>query len=240
LDIVNFYVIISVAFLGSLGHCVGMCGGFIVAYTAAKIDSTRSKTYQFFCHFLYNIGRVTSYAIIGAFFGFIGSVFVFDRISMGTLNIVIGIFMFFMGLSLMGKIRFLTSIESSLASSGIVKKLFSMLIHSKTLPSFFFLGMLNGFLPCGLVYFFAASAASTASAFWGAVVMIVFGLSTIPVLLGLGFLVGSLKSTSFRKTMIQIASFLIIAFGLYMIYNGYGFITDPNATYHDCCKAKHS
>ncbi|NPA73104.1 MAG: sulfite exporter TauE/SafE family protein [Epsilonproteobacteria bacterium] len=239
MDIVNLYVVMSVAFLGSLGHCVGMCGGFIVAYTAAKVDSDKSRAYQFLCHFLYNIGRVTSYAIIGAFFGLLGSIFVFDHISMGILNVVIGIFMFFMGLSLMGKIRFLTSIESSLASSPAVKKLFSMLIHSKSLPSFFFLGMLNGFLPCGLVYFFAASAASTGSPFWGAVVMMIFGLSTIPVLLGLGFIVGSLKSTSFRKTMIQIASFLIIVFGLYMIYKGYWFITDPNATFHDCCKAKH-
>jgi len=236
-DIVNFYVVISVAFLGSLGHCVGMCGGFIVAYTAAKIDASKSKTYQFICHLLYNLGRITSYTIIGVVFGLLGSIFVFDHISMGLLNLIIGIFMVVMGFSLMGKIRFLTSIELSMASSSIVKKLFSKLIHSKSLPSFYFLGMLNGFLPCGLVYFFAASAASTGSAFWGGVVMLIFGLSTIPVLLGLGFVVGSLKNSSFRQTMIQIASFVIIAFGFYMIYKGYWFITDPNATYHDCCKA---
>jgi len=238
MDMVNFYVIVSVAFLGSLGHCVGMCGGFIVAYTAAKIDSSRGRAYQFFCHFLYNFGRVTSYAIIGVIFGLLGSMFVFDHISIGIFNIAIGIFMFFMGLSLMGKLRFLTSIEFSLAGSSFVKKLFSVLIHSKALPSFFFLGMLNGFLPCGLVYFFAASAASTASAFWGGVVMLVFGLSTMPVLLGLGFVVGSLKSSNFRKIMIQIASFVIIIFGLYMIYKGYWFLTNPHATIHDCCKAK--
>lgn len=238
MDIVNFYVIISVAFLGSLGHCVGMCGGFIVAYTAAKIDANRSKPYQFLCHFLYNLGRVFSYVIIGVAFGLLGSIFVFNHISMGLLNLIIGLFMVVMGFSLMGKIRFLTSIESSLANSSLVKKLFSLLIHSKSLPSFFFLGMLNGFLPCGLVYFFAASAASTGSPFWGGVVMLVFGLSTIPVLLGLGFIVGSLKSSSFRQTMIQIASFVIIGFGIYMIYKGYWFMTDPNATFHDCCKAK--
>jgi len=237
-DIVNFYVIITVAFLGSLGHCVGMCGGFIVAYTAAKIDASRSKSYQFLCHLLYNLGRIISYTIIGIFFGLLGSIFVFNHISMGLLNLIIGIFMVVMGFSLMGKIKFLTSIEVSLAGSSIVKKLFSKLIHSKSLPSFFFLGMLNGFLPCGLVYFFAASAASTGSPFWGGVVMLVFGLSTIPVLLGLGFVVGSLKSSSFRQTMIQIASFVIIAFGIYMIYKGYWFITDPNATFHDCCKAR--
>ncbi len=238
MDIVNFYVIISVAFLGSLGHCVGMCGGFIVAYTAAKIDASKSKSYQFICHLLYNLGRITSYTIVGVIFGLLGSVFVFNHISMGLLNLIIGIFMVIMGFSLMGKIKFLTSIEVSLAGSSAVKKLFSKLIHSKSLPSFFFLGMLNGFLPCGLVYFFAASAASTGSPFWGGVVMLIFGLSTIPVLLGLGFIVGSLKSSSFRQTMIQIASFVIIAFGFYMIYKGYWFITDPNATFHDCCKVK--
>ena len=238
MDIVNFYIVISVAFLGSLGHCVGMCGGFIVAYTAAKIDASKSKPYQLLCHLLYNLGRVFSYVLIGMIFGLLGSIFVFNHVSMGLLNLTIGIFMVIMGFSLMGKIRFLTSIESSLANSKVVKKLFSLLIHSKSLPSFFFLGMLNGFLPCGLVYFFAASAASTGSAFWGGVVMLIFGLSTIPVLLGLGFVVGSLKSSSFRQTMIQIASFLIIIFGFYMIYKGYWFITDPNATFHDCCKTR--
>ena len=211
-----------------------MCGGFVVAYTTAKIDPSKSKFSQLLSHLAYNSGRITSYVIIGVIFGMLGSIFIWNKITMGSFYIVIGIFMILMGYSLMGKIRFLTSIESSLATSSFVKKAFSKLIHSKSLISFFFLGMLNGFLPCGLVYFFAASAASTTSAFWGGIVMLIFGLSTVPVLLGFGLFVGYFKNISFRETMIKLASIVIMAFGIYMIYKGYWFITDPHASIHTC------
>ena len=213
-----------------------MCGGFVVAYTTAKIDSADTKKRQFISHLAYNLGRITSYVIIGVIFGALGSIFIWNKIAMGSFYIVIGIFMILMGYSLMGKIRFLTSIESSLATSSFVKKAFSKLIHSKSLTSFFLLGMLNGFLPCGLVYFFAATAASTTSPFWGGVVMLIFGLSTIPALLGFGLFVGYFKNTSFREMMIKLASIVIMLFGVYMIYKGYWFITDPNASIHTCHK----
>ena len=206
----------------------------MVAYTTAKIDPSKGKLYQFLSHLAYNLGRITSYVIIGVIFGALGSIFIWNKVTMGSFYIVIGIFMILMGYSLMGKIKFLTSIESSLATSSFVKKAFSKLIHSKSLSSFFLLGMLNGFLPCGLVYFFAASAASTASPFWGGVVMLVFGLSTIPALLGFGLFVGYFKNTSFRNIMIKLASLVIMGFGFYMIHKGYWFITDPNASIHTC------
>ena len=128
--------------------------------------------------------------------------------------------MVLMGLSLMGKIKFLTSLESSLAFSPFIKKLFSKLIHSRTYISFYGLGVLNGFLPCGLVYFFLASAAASGSALWGAVIMLIFGLSTVPALLGLGFMVGFLHGNGLRETMIKLASFIVIAYGIYMAYLG--------------------
>ncbi len=211
-----------------------MCGGFVVAYTTAKVDSSKSKAYQFLSHLFYNFGRIASYVIIGVIFGALGSIFIWSKTTMGSFYIIIGIFMILMGYSLMGKIKFLTSIESSLATSSFVKRAFSKLIHSKSLSSFFLLGMLNGFLPCGFVYFFAASAASTASPFWGGVVMLVFGLSTIPALLSFGLFVGYFKNTSFREIMIKLASLVIMGFGLYMIHKGYWFITDPNASIHTC------
>lgn len=184
---IDFTTIFLVAFLGSIGHCIGMCGGFIMAYSAAKIDQNWNKTHQSIAHLLYNIGRITSYAIIGAIFGFLGKVFSFSLASKGILFIFIAVLMVLMGLSLMGKLKFITYIESSGANSNIVKWLFHKLIVSKSLGSFFLLGMLNGFIPCGFVYFFAAFAALTSSPFWGALVMLVFGLATIPVLFTLGF-----------------------------------------------------
>ncbi len=210
-----------VAFLGSLGHCIGMCGGFIVAYSSAKIDTKSTKAKQFFSHLAYNLGRVTSYVILGMIFGYLGSVISFSQKSTGYFYFFVGIFMVLMGLSLMGKIRFLTSLEVSLATNSFVKKAFSFLIHSKSIYSFFGLGALNGLLPCGLVYFFAVSAAATSSVFWGGVTMFIFGISTIPALLSFGFIIGFLKESSFREVMIKLASVVIILYGIYISYLGY-------------------
>ncbi len=226
--------IISVAFLGSFGHCVGMCGGFVIAYTTAKVDPSRGKLWGGVAHLAYNIGRITSYAIIGALFGYLGSIMLISKTLHGTLYVVVGIFMILMGLSLSGNLRFLTSIEASLTQYALFRQLFSKLIHSKSLWSFFFLGMLNGFLPCGLVYFFAASAAATGSPFWGAVVMIIFGLSTTPVMFGLGTIAGFLKSSHFRLLMLKLASLVIAIYGIYLLYKGYWFMSDPNASIHTC------
>jgi len=223
-----------VAFIGSLGHCVGMCGGFVIAYTTAKVDPERGKLWGGTAHLAYNLGRVFSYMIIGALFGYLGSIMLISKSLHGALYIGVGIFMILMGISLSGNLRFLTSIELSLTQFTFFRKLFGRLIHSKSLGSFFLLGMLNGFLPCGLVYFFAATAAATGSPFWGAIVMAIFGLSTVPVMFGLGTVAGFLKSSSFRILMIKLASVVIVLYGLYLTYKGYWFLTDPDASIHTC------
>lgn len=198
-----------------------MCGGFVVAYSSSKIDSTFSKVHQFFAHLFYSLGRVSSYALLGAIFGYIGSVISFSKTSTGYFYFCIGILMVLMGLSLMGKIKFLTSLESALSTNSLIKPLFSKFIHSKSFVSFYGLGVLNGLLPCGLVYFFAVSAATTGSVLWGAVTMIIFGLSTIPSLLGFGYIIGFLKSGNFREIMIKLASITIALYGVYTAYLGY-------------------
>ncbi len=198
-----------------------MCGGFIVAYSSSKIDAKSSKVRQFISHLFYSLGRVTSYVFIGMVSGFLGSVVSFSSTAMGYFLFLIGIFMILMGFSLMGQIRFLTSLESSLATNSFVKKTFSLLIHSKSIFSFYGLGLLNGFLPCGLVYFFAVSAAATGSIFWGGITMLIFGITTIPSLLGFGYIIGFLNGSSFREIMIKLSSVVIILYGIYMSYLGY-------------------
>jgi sulfite exporter TauE/SafE len=144
--------------------------------------------------------------------------------------------MFLSGLSLLGKIKFLTLIEHSLSSSQWYQKNFKELLHTKTLFSFYILGMLNGLLPCGLVYFFAVTAASTGSAMYGAFVMLIFGLSTMPALFSLGFFVGLYKNGKFRNIMIKIASISVLLFGIYTIKQGYEYIKYPQKTIHQCCE----
>ncbi len=217
---ISFLTIITIAILGSFGHCVGMCGGIIIAYSSTKVQNEWSKTTQTVSHILYSLGRVTTYTVLGAFFGFLGSVTTFNDTANGVFLIIIATSMILVGLSLFGKIKFLTTIEHSISKQAWYQKSFKRLISTQSLSSFYFLGMLNGLLPCGFVYFFAITAASSGSALWGAIVMFIFGLSTIPALFSLGFFVGLFQQSEFRTLMIKLASIAVILYGVYMFYLG--------------------
>jgi len=233
-DTVNLLTIVTIAFLGSFGHCIGMCGGIVLAYSTIKIEPASSKVSKTIAHLLYNFGRVLTYTILGALFGAIGGVATFSNTANGTLLIIAGVAMILAGLSLMGKIKFLTVIEHSISSSNFYKKSFQKILHSKSNTSFFILGMLNGLLPCGFVYFFAITAASTASPLYGALVMFIFGISTIPAMFSLGFLSSLASATSFRNMMMSLSSVAVILYGAFTIYNGYDYLTNPLRTLLQC------
>jgi hypothetical protein len=234
MEAINIVTIISIAFLGSFGHCIGMCGGIVLAYSSIKIDPKSPKISQAGAHLLYSFGRVLTYIVLGAMFGALGGVATFNNMANGTLLIFAGVVMVLAGLSLMGKIKFLTLIEHSFSTSPLYKKAFQSILHSKSNLSFFLLGMLNGLLPCGFVYFFAITAASTADPLLGAMVMGIFGLSTIPAMFGLGFLASLASATNFRNMMMSLSSIAVILYGVFTIYNGYDYITDPLKTLRDC------
>jgi len=224
---VELSTIFFVALLGSFGHCIGMCGGFVIAYTTAKVDAEWSKSHQMIAHLLYSLGRVTSYMIIGAIFGYLGQKISFSMTTKGVLFISVGLLMLLIGLSLIGKIKFLNSIESSIAQSSLFSKLFKQVSHAKRLRSFYLMGMLNGFIPCGLVYFFATAAIVAGSALQGAIVMGIFGVATIPAMLGVGIFSSLIKDSSYRQLVIKIAAVLVMLFGLFTAYKGYMMIQHP-------------
>jgi sulfite exporter TauE/SafE len=233
-ETVDLLSIIAIAFFGSFGHCVGMCGGIVIAYSSIKIKQNWSKSKQSLSHILYSLGRITTYSTLGAIFGYLGGVATFSNKANGILWIIAGIAMLLTGLSLLGKIKFLLYFEHSFLSSNIYKKYFKELLNSQTLSSFFLLGMLNGLLPCGFVYFFAITAASTASAFYGAIVMIIFGISTIPALFSIGFFISLVKQTKLRNFAIKFAAILVILYGVFTIYNGYTYLANPLKTLLQC------
>jgi len=235
LNTIDFISIITVAFLGSVGHCIGMCGGIVIAYSSTKVDTKWSKLIQSMAHLSYSFGRITTYTLLGAIFGAIGGVTSFNYIANATLTIVAGIFMILAGLSLIGKIPFLTKLEHSFSRTTWYQEVFRNVLKSKSLYSFYILGLLNGLLPCGLVYFFAVTAASTGSPLWGAVVMFIFGLSTVPALFTLGMFTGVFTKSNLRKTMMNLAALVVVFYGLYTIYRGYDFIQHPEKSLLNCC-----
>ncbi len=227
LETIDLLSIITIAFLGSFGHCVGRCGGIVIAYSSTTVDLGWSRTKQAVSHLLYSFGRITTYVILGVMFGYLGGVATFSNNANGVLLIIAGIVMVLTGLSLLGKIKFLTVVEHTISTSGWYRHSFKALLGNQSLLSFYLLGMLNGLLPCGFVYFFAITAASTASPLWGGVVMLVFGLATIPALFSLGFFVGLFKQSGFRGLMIRLASIAVIIYGGYTFYSGYEYIVNP-------------
>jgi sulfite exporter TauE/SafE len=227
---IDLIIILSTAFLGSVGHCIGMCGGIVVAYSSTKIEQKDSFSKQTIQHLAYNFGRVATYTILGAMFGLLGRAIAFTPTTKGVLFLLTGTLMILAGLSLIGGIKFLNSAEWSVSSNRWYQDMFRKLISSKTLNSFFMLGMLNGIIPCGLVYSFAIFAASTANPLWGAVVMATFGLATIPALFFLGSVTKFLQKGTLRGTMMKLASLLVIFYGLFTIYKGYNFVVHPQET----------
>ena len=235
---IDILAVVTAAFLGSFGHCLGMCGGIVIAYSSAKIDKNWSKTHEVTAHLLYSLGRITTYVTLGAIFGAIGGVTKFNNYANGVLTILAGIFMILAGLSLIGKIEFLTRLEHSFSRSGWYQRAFRYVLRDKSLYSFYLLGLLNGLLPCGLVYFFAVEAASTGSPLWGAFVMLIFGLSTVPAMMGLGLFTSLFTKSSLRKVMINLAAIVVVLYGLYTVYHGYDFIRHPDKSLLNCCESE--
>ena len=234
METIDLFSIIAIAFLGSFGHCVGMCGGIVIAYSSTKVSSKWGKIQQSFAHLLYSSGRITTYVILGAIFGYIGGVATLTNTTNGILLLIAGLAMVLVGVSLGGQLKFLTLIEHSVSGAKWYQSFFRAQLEKQSLMSFYILGLLNGLLPCGFVYFFAITAASTASPLWGGIVMLVFGLSTIPALFSLGFFVGILKKTEFRAILIKLAAISVILYGVYTVYNGYEYLTIPEKTIQDC------
>jgi len=227
---IDLIIILSTAFLGSVGHCIGMCGGIVVAYSSSKIDHSSSWGRQTLSHLAYNLGRVTTYTVLGALFGLVGKVIAFTPTTKGVLFVLTGVLMILVGASLLGNFKFLNSAEYSVSKHGWFRHTFKTLIQNRSISSFYLLGMLNGIIPCGLVYSFAIFAASTASPLWGAIVMATFGLATIPALFFLGTITRFLQRGSLRGTMMKLAATLVVFYGLFTLYKGYKFIAHPQET----------
>ena len=101
------------------------------------------------------------------------------------------------------------------------KRMFTYQMNSGNKSSFFILGMLNGLFPCGLVYTMLVTATTTSSALYGALVMFIFGIFTIPTLFSFAFIISLFSGQKFRSFMIQLAALTVIIFGVWTLYKAY-------------------
>jgi sulfite exporter TauE/SafE len=186
---------VTTAFIfGLLGsfHCVGMCGP-IAFLLPVDHSNTLKKTGQIF---LYHLGRILAYSLIGLFFGLIGkSLNLFGM--QQQLSIAIGLLMI---LVVLIPSQIFNKYNLSKPLYKVISKVKNRLgneLKKKSPDTFLTIGFLNGFLPCGLVYMAVFGALAMGNAFEGILYMAFFGLGTIPLMttavyLG-NFLTGKVK-----------------------------------------------
>lgn len=203
-------------------HCVGMCGGFVVAYTAGRSEAEK----RFFApHWQYNLGRVLSYTAVGAILGGFGSFFGVNPVFTAVITLLAGFFMTMMGLALFTEFRFLEKIK--LHTPLFIAKYLYRQSHTKTPKGPFLVGLLNGLMPCGPLQAMQLYALASGSVLAGALSLGVYALGTVPLMFGFGAFI-SLLSRERVNQVVRFSGLLVLILGLLMFNRGllslgYGF-----------------
>ena len=200
--------------IGLLGgtHCVGMCGGIVSALTMGGPP-------RFVLHLAYNSGRIISYALAGAIAGGLGGL---SLILSGQLPVRIALYVL-ANLMLVALGFYLIGITQALAfTERFGKRLWVHLqplgkryLPAQTVAQAFLLGLVWGWLPCGLVYSALATALTSGSALHGAGLMLAFGLGTLPNLLLAGLLAVRLRAYAALLAVRWMAGLLVLGFGVW-------------------------
>ena len=225
----TYYALLFIAGFAGSFHCIGMCGGFACALgpdgRGAGATSLR--------HLLYNTGRLSTYCFLGGLAGALGQV-ICTALAPGTqraapllsasldfgqraLAVMAGLLMIIMALSFFG-LRGRYRVAGGFGGSTLVVSLRSLL-GRRGFATPLALGVLNGFLPCPLVYAMIAQSASTFNVLSGCLTMAAFGLGTFPAMLAMGG-VGRLLAPSWRQRGVRLAGGFILVLGLVTLSRG--------------------
>lgn len=208
--------------VGLLGgtHCMSMCGGIVGALTAQLPDQAR-RTWP--VHLAYNLGRITTYAALGAMLGSVGSV---GLLLNDVLPVQLGLYVFAnlmliaLGLYLTGFTRLLAPIErAGLSVWKRIQPLTRRCLPVRGVRQALPMGLLWGFLPCGLVYSVLTTALLTGSAGRGAAMMLAFGLGTLPNLMLAGLLFKRFRDVTRNTRVRLVGGMLVLGFGLFGLWH---------------------
>ena len=210
----TFFAAIAVGFLGGT-HCVGMCGG-IVSALSLSIDQPAKTPLSYLL--AYNLGRIFSYVVAGVIAGGLGALLATGaslHSAQVVLSILAAIFMLLMGLYVAGWSSVLSQVEKA---GGVIWRQIEPLgrrfLPVKRTDHALWLGMVWGWLPCGLVYSVLIWSLSAGNATQGMWLMLGFGLGTLPNLLAMGVAAQQLKQWMHKRWVRQSAGILLIAFSI--------------------------
>ncbi len=212
---------IAVFLIGLLGgtHCIGMCGGIVSALSLQGQGARR----QWPLHLAYNLGRISGYTAAGAALGALGSagLLLNDLLPVQlTLYVLANCMLIALGLYLTGMTRALAFTER--AGQLLWRRLQPLtrrLVPVRSAARAYPLGLLWGFLPCGMVYGVLATALVTGSALRGGATMLAFGLGTLPNLLAAGLLLKRMQGITRRAPVRLVAGLVVIGFGVFGLAN---------------------
>jgi len=199
------------------GHCLGMCGGLVAALGLAGEGKPRG----FLFHLAYNIGRISTYTLIGLIVGWLGSAIAYtDAFSTWSRIILVASDLFIIALGL-GTAGLLARINLNRLESPAILPALSRgarrLGHSGTALVGLPLGLLMGFLPCGFLYAMAITAAQSADPWKGALMLGAFGAGTLPGLIFFGSGAHWLGQR-LRQGMMRLAGIMVALMGVYNLY----------------------
>ncbi|MGV0026789.1 urease accessory protein UreH domain-containing protein [Phormidesmis priestleyi] len=220
---IDLFLVMMLGFLGSFGHCVGMCGPLTVAFSLSAKQNAGWRSSLLF-HSLLNLGRILSYVLVGAGIGAIGSVLLAGGQLAGIesdlrrgLAIFTGLLLIWMGLSQINPKAFAKlpiphpfrqqNLHQTL-SAGMSK----LSLHSHWWTPLM-LGLVWGLIPCGFLYAAQLKAAETGSLWKGSEIMLAFGFGTLPSMLGVG-LSASLLSGDRRSQLFRMGGWVTLTIGL--------------------------
>lgn len=210
-----------VGFLGGV-HCVGMCGGIVGALTLG-VNNTGKHRWDI--QVAYNLGRISSYVVAGAIVGGLGFYIASLASVQHAQKILLtfaGIFMILMGLYLAQWSSLLSRVEQGGSFIWkMVEPYGRKLMPVRSARQAFSLGLVWGWLPCGLVYSVLIWAISAGGVAEGAGLMLAFGLGTLPNLLLMGAAASWLQGFVRAPMVRQIAGALVSLFGVYMLYGAW-------------------
>jgi len=204
---------LSIGFLGSF-HCIGMCGALALSLPVQHLEGAQ----KIWGILYYNLGRVVTYAVLGLIFGALGSSFQLFGWQQG-LSITAGIFLILMAfVQISGQRKQAPVWLDKYWNKPIISKI-APLFQSKKRINTLYIGLLNGLLPCGLVYIAIAGALATTHIFSGALFMAMFGLGTLPAMMAIG-ITGNKIGYNFRNFIKKSTPYIIATMGLLLVLRG--------------------
>jgi sulfite exporter TauE/SafE len=197
-------------------HCIGMCGPIAMMLPVDRNNAAKKVTQIL----TYHLGRLTAYGSIGFVFGMLGKGFFMAGIQQ-NLSIFIGVAMIVVILipeKILAKYNFSKPVFKLISK---IKTTLGSQFRNKSYKSLFIIGLLNGFLPCGMVYVALFGSIAMQSESLGVLYMILFGLGTVPMMSSVVY-INSYLTIPIRNKIQKLIPYVAILIGVLFILRGLG------------------